>query len=109
MKSGSEITTISFLKHHRQINNISPTAGNQSILPPAIQKLLSGPQFGALKDLVSGLTTGASPTSEASPQSPTDELEAALNIAGGMSQDLQTKHKVSCCYLMEPNSTESDL
>lgn len=74
---------------------IFPTLGNVSGLPPAIQKLLSGPQFGALKDLVSGLTTSGSPAAEASPQSPTDELEAALNITGGLSLDLQNKHKVS--------------
>ena len=63
-------------------------------LPPAIQKLLSGPQFGALKELVSGLNMQSTKGRKSSdPSSPIDELEAAMNLTGGMSQEQGKEHK----------------
>ena len=65
-------------------------------LPPAIQKLLSGPQFGALKELVSGLSIQGSVQQQRKnpdPTSPVDELEVAMNLTGGMSQEQGKEHK----------------
>ena len=63
-------------------------------LPPAIQKLLSGPQFGALKELVSGLNIQSAQRRKSSdPSSPVDELEAAMNLTGGMSHEQGKEHK----------------